>query len=443
MSTKEETAKMTSLSFSSAEIRRKSLDVLLRAFGLSLALLFASHAGAQAIQPQVETIDNGQFQIHSVRSGPDLPIAVAGGSKDGRIGVGYEGPCVATVQLELLVANTSDYERSGRVADLGANELLRIVSEQLTKICPAVVEVEAKLGNAMGTPIVARLARRDNWNVTNGSVVGKAARFALRDTNSAAFVDGPYRCALDVSLPLQTDQSSQARPTIQQLEAFAGQVASRLSQDCVEAQHIRFATRPQDLPPSSVCDVTEGACYFLASREAGASEWDVSRQGIFIPGRIPQIRDFDTMIRMLLAGEKSKVLDFHQSYYRVFHNAFLRAYSEQCARFVESPVTLEVTPMERTVDGAGNVLSASQTADSYLLTIRADQQGRYISFENSNRAWLVGRMFSIEAMGRSGNRAGIGPSSVVSQLTRDFGQVKRFVSRGCTSPDVQQIYQLL
>lgn len=413
---------------------------LLAALGLAMALALP----ADAQEMPVQYVD-GDTRIMAAKADSFGAVILGGQSADGRYLINFDGQCAATVSPTFLVmdpAAVARFQSSGALADLGGEDFLHHALTLLAQVCPDMTSASPRLGNLPDVPNVALLLLSNGWREGAGEQPGRLLSVSLRDSKSAAFVDHQPRCGAEVALPMQTSQTGRATPRMDQYQDFASIVASAIGEQCQQAERVRFNLRV--LPQNTSCASDGAGCYVVAVRQGDI--WTAERDNIVLPrgGREALvIGDFDDMIRFLVDGRREHVLIDAPDYFGVFHNQFLRAYSDYCSASIANPVVLPFEQLEITLDGMGNEISSRRTGEGYSITIDRRFQDAFRNYTGRNKLWLAERILQMELAGRRANIGGGGASAVGSQLLRDRNQVNRFIQQGCDSANVQAVYRSL
>lgn len=388
----------------------------------------------------------------------------------------YSGPCDADAKVMLVVGDPTalqSHYSSGDPKDLKAEAILNELGKLIERGCPDIQTLSVFPTHLPSQIAAVTLSRTANWSMAGGAVPDQfRPKIALSQLLNVAMMPGGIECNDPADILMDGTQPGARAERFQVYRRAAKDGAILHEFLCPGTNLLRF--HPVDHPAGLVCDADDGQCYLqvtwnsyatrivqtrprtqqevmqkLPEMMSGLSErqndWRVEAIGyIEDPARTaPKVRTAEDMIDYLARDELVFIRNEYSNYFRVFHNQFLFAYSEQCSGSVVDPVTFDVTPIEETVYGDGSRSGPRQTGETYQLTLDRKFQDTYIRWENANRLWLTNQAMSTELDLRSSRGGGAGITSVLGWVMSDTAEIDGFIRQGCDEGEVQAVYQNL
>ncbi|MEL7546830.1 MAG: hypothetical protein AAGJ84_09280 [Pseudomonadota bacterium] len=388
----------------------------------------------------------------------------------------YSGPCDADAKVMLVVADPTalqSHYSSGDPKDLQADAILNELGKLIERGCPDIQTLSVFPTHLPSQIAAVTLSRSANWSMDASAVPEQfRPKIALSQLLNVAMMPGGMECNDPVDILMDGTQPG-ARAERYQVYRRAAKDGAILHEFlCPGTDLLRF--HPVDHPAGLLCDAEDGQCYLqvtwnpdvsraVQSRTAtqqelmqripemmsglgeGHDNWRVEAIGYVEDPALsaPKIRTAKDMIDYLARDDLDLIRNEYSNYFRVFHNQFLFAYSEQCSAVVVDPVTFNVTPIEETIYGDGTSTGPRQTGETYQLTLDRKFEDTYIRWENANRLWLTSQAMSTELDLRSSRGGGAGITSVIGWILSDKDEIDGFIRQGCDDGQVQAVYQNL
>lgn len=465
---------LTVLSLSDEKLVFRILVVLhLTLLKLFLPLLFSLPASAQiSISEQ-----RGDYQVELSAPGEGRTVSATVSDNVAQRLARYQGKCVDDAKISFLTMQPAPMQlfvKSGDFADLEAEDILGTLGDLLVQACPELQSISVFLSMLPTNTALVTLYKEDNWSVSGSTVPDRFVPSVRASQLVTAFMQPQgIECHAEIDVLLD-GFSSPSRALAKPYSDFrfaANNGAMLLDYLCPDANMLRF--HPDSLPKGLICDADDGQCYLKATwntdiqrvkRERPSDPRQImailpeltqtldvrNENWLFEPVGYAQdpafapsvINTADDMIKYISGGEFGLIQEGYSSYFRVFHNLFLRAYSDQCRAHIANPVTFNVTPIEETVYGDGSRSGPRQVGDTYQITLDDQFDGRYRDYTTANKLFLLSKSFSrtLELRGKGG---GAGIESVVGWVLSDKSKIDSFVQKGCKDEQVGLIYQSL
>jgi len=442
---------------------------------LALTLTIIAQTTAAAAQDYVSE-QKGDFTLQlNAPAGSGSLEAIVNNTKTQSIAY-YSGNCGSDAKVMLVVGDPTALQThyaSGNPKDLKAGTILSELGNLIERGCPEIQTLSVFPTHLPSQTAAITLSRSANWSADDSAVPDLfRPRIALSQLLNAAMMPSGIECNDPADILMDGTQPGARAERFQVYRRAAKDGAILHEFLCPGTNMLRF--HPVDHPAGLVCDADNGQCYLqvtwnsdvtrivqtrprtqqeimqkLPEMMSGLSErqndWRVEAIGyIEDPARTaPKIRTAQDMIDYLARGELDFIRNEYSNYFRVFHNQFLFAYSDQCSGSVVDPVTFDVTPIEETVYGDGSRSGPRQAGETYQLTLDRKFQDTYIRWENANRLWLTSQAMSTELDLRSSRGGGAGITSVVGWVMSDKAEIDGFIRQGCDEGRVQAVYQSL
>lgn len=442
---------------------------------LAVALAIIAQTAAVAAQEYV-TEQNGDFTLQlNAPAGSGSLEAVVNDTGTQSIAY-YSGPCSADAKVMLVVGDPTALQThytSGNAKDLKADEILKELGNLIERGCPEIQTLSVFPTHLPSQTAAITISRSADWSVDDGAVPDQfRPKIALSQLLNAAMMPGGLECNDPADILMDGTQPGSRAERFQVYRRAAKDGAVLHEFLCPGTDLLRF--HPVDHPAGLLCDAENGQCYLqvtwnpvisravqprsatqqeimqklpemMSGLGEGHDNWRVEAVGYVEDPALaePKIRTAQDMIDFLERGELDFIRSEYSNYFRVFHNQFLFAYSEQCSALVVDPVTFDVTPIEETIYGDGSRSGPRQIGETYQLTLDRKFEDTYIRWENANRLWLTSQAMSSELDLRGSRGGGVGISSVVGWVMSDKAEIDSFIRQGCDEGRVQTVYQSL
>lgn len=442
---------------------------------LGLALTALAQTTTVTAQDYV-TEQNGNFTLQlNAPAGSGSLEAVVNDTKTQSIAY-YSGPCSMDVKVMLVVGDPNALQThyaSGNPKDLKADAILNELGQLIERGCSDIQTISVFPAHLPSQTAAITLSRAANWSVDDGAIPDLfRPRIALSQLLNAAMMPGGIDCNDPADILMDGTQPAARADRFQVYRRAAKDGAILHEFLCPGTNRLRF--HPVDHPAGLLCEAEDGQCYLQVTWKSevsrvveprpatqqeimqrlpemmsglgeGHENWRVEAIGYIDDPALaaPKIRTAKDMIDYLARGELDLVRNQYSNYFRVFHNQFLFAYSEQCRASVVNPVTFDVTPIEEKIYGDGSRSGPRQTGETYQLTLDRKFEDTYIRWENANRLWLTSQAMSTELDLRSSRGGGAGITSVLGWVMSDKAEIDGFVRQGCDEGRVQAVYQSL
>ena len=452
-------------------------DAFMKTFSAIMALAFTvlTQTATVAAQDYISE-QKGDFTLQlNAPAGSESLEAVVNDTKTQSIAY-YSGSCGADAKVMLVVGDPNALQThysSGDPKDLNAAAILHELRKLLARGCPDIQTMSVFPTHLPSQTAAFTLARSANWSVEEGAVPDRfRPSIALSQLLNAAMMPGGIKCNDPADILMDGTRPGARAERFQIYRRAAKDGAILHDFLCPGTNLLRF--HPVDHPAGLLCDAEDGQCYLqvtwnaevtrvvqprpttqqeimqkLPEMMSGVSErqndWRVEAIGYVEDPALaaPKIRTAQDMIDYLARDDLDLIRDQYSNYFRVFHNQFLFAYSQQCSASVVNPVTFDVTPIEETIYGDGSSSGPRQTGETYQLTLDRKFEDIYIRWENANRLWLTSQAMSAELDLRSSRGGGAGITSVVGWVMSDQAKIDDFIRQGCDAERVQAVYQNL
>lgn len=388
----------------------------------------------------------------------------------------YSGSCSADANVMLVVADPTALQAhytSGNPKDLNADAMLSELGKLLERGCPDIQTISVFPTHLPSQVAAITLSRSANWSMEDGEVPEQfRPKIAISQLLNVAMMAGGMECNDPADILMDGTQPGARAERYQTYRDAAKDGAILHEFLCPGTNLLRF--HPIDHPAGLICDADDGQCYLqvtwnsdvtraigprpttqqeimqklpeiMSGLGEGHDNWRVKPIGYIEDPALaaPKIYTAKDMINYLARGELDLIRQEYSNYFRVFHNQFLFAYSEQCSAAVVDPVTFNVTPIEETIYGDGTSSGPRQTGETYQLTLDRKFEDIYIRWENANRLWLMSQAMSSELDLRSSRGGGAGISRIVSRVMSDKDEIDNFIRQGCSAEQVRAVYHSL
>lgn len=431
----------------------KMLGSLSALISSCLALFSLSLSYAQPV-----TVMDGPYQIVTM----DLPneqvsVTVLAKTKASTDLIYYQGPCEIRIQAELSLTDqsaTRAFEASGKIEDLGSAPLTERFARQFAKTCPQTETIEALLANRPDRPVIASFSMASGWKNTMADISAEVAAnpldglmpkmptgpvipFSANDPFLGITTKSYVECAPESAIFMSAMNALAARqPRLNDYRAFAESAAPHFKEVCSDVERIKF--RPQTLPDGFRCFAEGADCFFDTRLSSG--RWTAEPSGYERASNEESIKSFDDILSLIKSTEYSDIRRNYAGYFKQFHNQFLNVYSAKCAGSVADPVSFQVTPIERTIDGNGITVASRQAGKSYTLTIDRKFEASYFEYEGAIKLRLLDRILQGALSARSGGGSSTGIEAVVGQVISERQRLETFINQRCEGSEVLTVY---
>ncbi|MEL7129767.1 MAG: hypothetical protein AAGK23_09485 [Pseudomonadota bacterium] len=442
---------------------------------LALTVTVAAQMATAAAQDYISE-QKGDFSLQlNAPAGSGSLEAVVNDTKTQSIAY-YSGNCSADAKVMLVVGDPSALQThyaSGDPKDLKADAILNEFGQLIERGCPDIQTISVFPTHLPSQVAAITLSRSANWSMDDGAIPDRfRPRIALSQLLNVAMTPGGMECNDPADILMDGTQPGARAERFQVYRRAAKDGAILHEFLCPGTTLLRF--HPVDHPAGLVCNADDGQCYLqvtwnsnvtrvieprpttqqeimqrlpemMSGLGEGHENWRVEAVGYIEDPALaaPKIRTAQDMVDYLARGDLDLVRNQYSNYFRVFHNQFLFAYSQQCSASVVDPVTFDVTPIEETIYGDGSRSGPRQTGETYQLTLDRKFEDTYIRWENANRLWLTSQAISTELDLRSSRGGGAGITSVVGWVMSDKAEIDVFIRQGCDAERVQTVYQSL
>lgn len=385
----------------------------------------------------------------------------------------YSGSCGADAKVMLVVGDPTALQThyaSGDPKDLKADAILSELGKLIERGCADIQTMSVFPTHLPSQVAAVTLSRSAGWGMDDGDVPDRfRPTIALSQLLNAAMTPGGIECNDPADILMDGTQPGARAERFQVYRRAAKDGAILHEFLCPGTTLLRF--HPVDHPAGLLCDAEDGQCHLqvtwnsdvarviqprpttqqeimqrlpemMSGLGEGHDNWRVDAIGYIEDPALaaPKIRKAQDMIDYLARDDLDLIRHQYSNYFRVFHNQFLFAYSQQCSASVVNPVTFDVTPIEETIYGDGSRSGPRQTGDTYQLTLDRKFEDTYIRWENANKLWLTSQAMSAELDLRSSRGGGAGITSVVGWMMSDKAEIDDFIRQGCDAERVQAVY---
>lgn len=445
-----------------------------RLFAFSSLIISLNVLSSGAVAQPV-TVQDGPYTIMTLSAGDKTFANIMEKKTAYTDFLSFEGTCSNTVNVMAVTGDQNRLQafyKSGRFSDLGIETLVMKFRPVLEKACPGVNHITLTPPGLEPT-VAAELKQANNWALTtidtesmvsqletqveDAKRIQNGIRLNFAHLGSAAGVQSIAPCEAEAEIELTLlSGSTRRKPTIRHYARFSREVAEYYTRQCPANETVRFTVRP--LPELVLCP--SKACYIntvktdksprAANDPAGLKEyskWTTTLSGYEYEDR-PElqeepIKNFDDMLTLVKANDFSLILSNYKGYYKIFHNQFLYAYSNECAATIPDSVTIEFQTVERTTDGYGNEISSVESGPAEYITLEKSLEPRFMAYKSANRMRVLKQVITSTAASRRSGKGNQGMNVTFGELVEGRQRLNRFMTQGCQATEVQSVYNNL
>ena len=425
---------------------------------------------------------DGPFVLQLSAPGGDGYVEATVFDTENQLVARYGSKCATDGSVALTILNgqlLQAFVSSNKFSDLQADATLQRLGGLLERACPQMQSLSVFPSHLPPNSPAIILSRSENWGAGSAPSAGPTQPLILLSqmVNQIAVPEGipcnePSEVLIDT--PTSGLASSRSSNSVRDYLRASEDGAKIHEILCPGTDEIRFfpAAKPSDV----TCPSSADSCYFsatwnpnvsqagrrttprsgsrddlmqrlqeMAAIRASTEEWVVTMVGYAGEDTddAPSILTFNDLIDRLAEQDFTLIRSDYTSYFRLFHNQFLFAYSERCHAQIANPITFDVTLVEETVFGDGSSTGPRQVAPTYQLTLDRKFEATYRQFATANRAWMTEQMLSYTLSSGQERGGGYGASAYVSKVMSDKSEVEAFIGEGCNADRVQSVYSSL